>query len=101
TVLGTILGRLQRLEQQSTSNDFHGAPGPTAPSASAASATPLSHVDLDNSPESISSVTRADPLKILEDAIDQTRRFKLQLYSRQVITGTIQIPTDLAKQWLH
>lgn len=102
SVLSNILGRLQHLEEQNSANDLSGVPETTAPIPPGASDTPSSHVDSDQSFNSVPPVvSRIDPFRLFEDAMQQMQRFKSQYYSKQVIMGKIDIPTELAKQWIY
>lgn len=101
-VLSSILSRLQHLEEQNTANDLSGVPETTALIPSGACATPSSHVDSDHFFNSTPPINpRVGPFRIFDDAMQQMQRFKSQSYSKQVIMGGIDIPTELAKQWIY
>lgn len=102
SVLSSILERLQHLEEQNTANDLSGLPETTALIPSGTCATPSSHLDSDLSFNATPPVTsRVDPFRVFEDALQQMENFKLQFYSKQVIMGNIDLPTELAKKLIH
>lgn len=46
-------------------------------------------------------IPRVDPTQILEDALDQVKELKQQYYLKSVVTGSVDIPSHLAKRWIH
>ncbi|KZL67501.1 fungal specific transcription factor [Colletotrichum incanum] len=125
--LSTILERLQRVEKHCTtisapSQNPESPKGPLAPAP--APPAPLRHTSSSHSiPSNFSSpapssttggqetspwtsfatpcvTTELDVAAILKDAVHQVQRLRLQTCSTAVITQHVEIPPELAKQWI-
>ncbi len=104
--LGGVLQRLQRLEQQA--QQLHHPRPPTNIRAVASPYSTLpsppvvtpSFSDGTTSLSTSAQQSKLDVTSVLSEAIDQVRRHKQIQNARDLITGTVHVPPELAKSWI-
>ncbi|KAJ4266181.1 hypothetical protein NW762_004162 [Fusarium torreyae] len=106
--LSTILDRLQRLEAQSTTGPLiannQSMPSPFASNASENASSPIASSMVNG--HDPSAVTPNDPcheidaMTVLKDAVDHVQELRKRSFGSNVITSSIDLPTDLAKTWV-
>ncbi|KAM5355177.1 hypothetical protein ACJ41O_001823 [Fusarium nematophilum] len=102
------LNRLSRLEAQTASSSTINASAPTpfTANASSTSSSPAGSSSVNCNDYSCATTphrprNEIDATAILKEAVDQVQELRLRAFGSAVITDSIVIPTDLAKEWVR